>query len=494
MAPIRSSLGDVSALDVSPDGSDLLVVKRDIYDDDGRGYLYALPILGGSPRRIGAIYTSDARWSPDGKSILYCDGRSLYVVNSDGTSPRRIWEAASAIEAPVYSPDRRKIRATVYGVNEAQSAKIWELDADGRNAHLIVPDWPADAGECCGQWSPDGRHYIFLSNRDGKTDVFELAPPSFLRLFKGPSPVKLTQTALEISGMSPSRDGTRLFVIGSADQGAMVAYDLKAKRFMPFLGGLPAVMMEVSPDGQWIVYKSYPQESLWKCRVDGTERVQLATSEFPTSIPRWSPDGKKIVFHEWKPKGPKLFVVPAEGGNVEEVVPDASNDPTNQISGGWAGDGESVAYGEYPLPGTVAKGIHVWNFRTHTGSILPGSEGYYWPAWSPDGRWLIAVHPSPNRFMLYSPVTKAWTDFGESPKSSNWWVWSRDSKSIYYTASDGIYRIPLSKGKSEFFADFKGVKHPTNGTARIISMTPNDMPAIMSDASVQQIYSLEWKK
>jgi hypothetical protein len=96
--------------------------------------------------------------------------------------------------------------------------------------------------------------------------------------------------------------------------------------------------------------------------------------------------------------------------------------------------------------------------------------------------------------MLYSPVTKAWKDFGESPKEFNWWVWSRDSKSIYYTASDSIYRIPLSTGKSEFFASFKDVKVPTNDSARVISMTPNDTPAIMSDTSVQQIYALEWQK
>jgi hypothetical protein len=93
--------------------------------------------------------------------------------------------------------------------------------------------------------------------------------------------------------------------------------------------------------------------------------------------------------------------------------------------------------------------------------------------------------------MLYSPITKTWREFGESPNPSNWWVWSRDSKSIYYTASDGIYRISLSTDKSEFFVAYKDVKpHPD----RVISMTPDDRPAIMSDASVQQIYALEWKK
>src|SRR5207249_8995259 len=304
-----------------------------------------------------------------------------------------------------------------------------------------------------------------------------------------PSPVKLTQSALEITAVSPSRDSTHLFAIGSLDQGAVVAYDPKLKRFLPFLGGLAATMMDVSPDNQWIVYKTFPQETIWKSRVDGTEKQQL-TMLSSASIPRWSPDGKRVVFHAWLANGPKLFVVSADGGSSEEVVPGGSN----EMSASWSADGESVAYGEYPLPGTPAKGIHVWNFKTHTGSILAGCEGCYWPAWSPNGKWLMVLRPNSNSFMRYSPVTKTWTEFGDIHTSFNWWVWSRDSKFIYYTANEGIYRIPLSTGKSEFFASFKDIKLPANDTVGIISMTPNNMPAIMSDTSVQQIYSLEWKK
>lgn len=147
----------------------------------------------------------------------------------------------------------------------------------------------------------------------------------------------------------------------------------------------------------------------------------------------------------------------------------------------------------YPLPGTPANGIHVWNFKTHTGSILAGCEGCYWPAWSPNGKWLMVLRPNGN-LMRYSPITKTWTEFGDIHTSFNWWTWSRDSKFIYYTANEGIYRIPLGTGKSELFASFKDIKLPANDTVGIISMTPDNMPAIMSDTSVQQIYSLEWKK
>ena len=492
VASIRSPIGDVKALDISPDGSELLVVKEDaVINSDNSGYLYALPILGGSPRKIAAVYSDDARWSRDGKRILYCSEHSLYVMNSDGSGAHKLWQAPSAVKSPVYSPDGSKIQATVYGVNP-NSAKIWELDADGTNAHPITPTWPAEASQCCGQWSADGKHYDFLSNRDGKTDIFEVPVHGFLSSFRSPVPVKLTQSTLEITALSPSRDSGHLFAIGSLDQGAMVAYDPKLKRFVPFLGGLPASMMDVSPDNQWIVYKTFPQETIWKSRVDGTEKQQLSLLS-PASIPRWSPDGKSVIFHVWLANGPKLYVVSADGGSSEEVVPGGSN----EMAASWSADGESVAYGEYPLPGTPAKGVHVWNFKTHTGSIMTGCDGCYWPSWSPDGKWLMALRPNDNSsdsFVRYSEVAKAWTEFAHIQTSFNWWVWSRDNRSIYYTTNDGIYRIPLSTAKSEFYASFRDVKLPASDAAGIISMTPDNTPATMSDASVQQIYRLEWKK
>ena len=491
VASIRNPIGNVKALDISPDGSDLLVVKEDvIINSDNSGYLYALPIFGGSPRKIAAVFTDDARWSPDGKRIVYCSEHSLYVMNNDGSSTHKLWQAPSAVKSPVYSPDGSKIRATVYGVNP-NSAKIWELDADGANAHPITPDWPAEAAQCCGQWSPDGRHYDFLSNRDGKSDIFEVPERRFLSAIKVPAPVKLTQGTLEITAVSPSRDSTHLFAIGSLDQGAMVAYDPKLRRFVPFLGGLAAAMIDVSPDNQWIVYKAFPQETIWKSRADGTEKQQLSLLS-PASIPRWSPDGRKVVFHVWLANGPKLYVVSADGGSSEQVVPGGSN----EIAASWSADGESIAYGEYPLPGTPAKGVHVWNFKTRTGSVMTGCNGCYWPLWSPNGQWLMALRPNDNSsdsFVRYSPVTKKWTEFAHIQTSFNWWVWSRDSKFIYYTTNDGIYRISLSTAKLEFYATFRDIKLPTS-VAGIISMTPDNTPATMSDASVQQVYRLEWKK
>ena len=39
-----------------------------------------------------------------------------------------------------------------------------------------------------------------------------------------------------------------MFVVGRLAQGSLDAYDKKEKRFLPYLGGVPAMQLAVSPD------------------------------------------------------------------------------------------------------------------------------------------------------------------------------------------------------------------------------------------------------
>lgn len=52
-----------------PMGSELLVI--DAQGVPAKGPLWGVPILGGSPRRLGDLVASDAKWSPDGKWLAY---------------------------------------------------------------------------------------------------------------------------------------------------------------------------------------------------------------------------------------------------------------------------------------------------------------------------------------------------------------------------------------------------------------------------------------
>ncbi len=73
---------------LSPDRSELMVV--DAHGIPPMGPLWSVPILGGSPRRLGDLVGNSGDWSPDGKRLAYSDASNLYVANADGSEPRKL--------------------------------------------------------------------------------------------------------------------------------------------------------------------------------------------------------------------------------------------------------------------------------------------------------------------------------------------------------------------------------------------------------------------
>ena len=81
-----------------------------------------------------------------------------------------------------------------------------------------------------------------------------------------------------------------MFVVGRLAQGAMHFYDERGKAVFAYLGGLPATQLVVSPDRKWMVYTDYPRGYLWRCKIDGSEKLQL--TDTLAQMPTWSPDSK----------------------------------------------------------------------------------------------------------------------------------------------------------------------------------------------------------
>ncbi len=81
IAPLRSSLAGMRMLDVSRDGSELLVTKPSINDEDFRGSLWSVPVLGGSPKRIGNELVTAARWLPDGQPAIMKDTSVIQIYS-----------------------------------------------------------------------------------------------------------------------------------------------------------------------------------------------------------------------------------------------------------------------------------------------------------------------------------------------------------------------------------------------------------------------------
>jgi eukaryotic-like serine/threonine-protein kinase len=486
-APLRVSIPGMRMLDISSDASEMLALKPDLNDENFRGTIWSVPVLGGYPKMLGSRNALDAHWSPDGRSIAYADLNSVYVSDRDGANLKKIWDAPRGVDWPYFSPDSLRIRVTVLEGDAVPASQIWELNADGTHPHRLALDWPEDAAQESGQWTPNGEHFVFLSRREGLNNIYETVRRPWFEFWKKPAAVRLTAGQIDVLAATPSRDSTGLFMIGRIAQGAMHVYDPQQRRFVPFLDGLPAAAFVISPDRKWMAYEEYPRHYLWRSKLDGSEKLQL-TDTYAT-LPQWSPDSKNIVFTDWK----QLYLVSLEGGTAEKLVAN----PHNEVAPNWWPGGKSIAFNDYPLAGEKLEGIKVLDLATHKISIMPGSEGFYVPLWSPDGKYMIAGAQNPSRIVLYSAQSGTWKDLKKFESPGGMPIWSSDSKSVYMaviSGDPGVYRLTIPDGKWERTAKFDGLNINDQLEENFLSLTADGRPALMSDTSVVQIYSAKWAK
>ena len=488
IAPLRAFTSGMQMLDISPDASEMLALKPDLNNEVSQGSIWTIPVLGGYPRRLGSQIAQDAHWSPDGRSIVYASLNSIYVSDSQGGSLRKIWDAPSYAAAPYFSPDSRRIRVTVNGPKQDSPPSIWELNVDGSNPHRLSLEWPEDADQTHGQWTRDGKHFIFISQREGVNNIYELIQPAWFEFWKKATAVRLTAGQIDVLGATPGRDNDGLFMIGKIAQGAMQVFDEKLKRFVPFLDGLAAADFVISPNKQWMAYKDFPQRRLWRSRLDGSEKLQLTDSL--AWMPKWSPDSKWIAFSDFK----EIYRVSIDGGTPEKLTAEGKT----ELAPVWWPDGKSIAFNDYPLPGQ-ALGIKVLDLETRKVSVMPGAEAFYVPSWSPDGRYMVAIAQNPSRMVLYTAASGTWKDLKIFKAPWQYWVWANDSRSVYFAMKDpepgeqpGMYQLMIADGKWRQAAKFDGLTVNRDGTEGFPSMTVDGRVAIMRDTSVVQIYWAKW--
>ncbi len=117
-----------------------------------------------------------------------------------------------------------------------------EMAADGSGLHRL----PIDGG-CCGNWSSDEKYYFYITDRD----VWVLPEQrSLFGKIKLGAPAQLTAGPIAYSAPTPSVNGKELFVVGDQPRAELVRYARDSGQFVPFLGGISAGELEVSPDGQ----------------------------------------------------------------------------------------------------------------------------------------------------------------------------------------------------------------------------------------------------
>jgi eukaryotic-like serine/threonine-protein kinase len=487
---ISSHFDDVQLADISPNGSELLIGVSD-FDLTSDVPIYVLPLPAGLPRRVGDILAHDASWSPNEDQIVYAHGNELFVAKPDGSESRRLVTLTGPASYSRWSPDGKVLRFTVND-SKTGSPSLWEVASDGMGLRPLLRGWRNHSAECCGNWTPDGNYFVFQSNRTN--DLWAIRERSGFLRSRNQEPMQLTTGQSPMFSPVPSRDGRKLFAIQGAPQGQLLRRDAKSQQFLPYLSGISAIQLSFSKDGQWVTYMSFPDGTLWRSKVDGTDRLQLTSLPMEGYQPKWSPDGKQIAFAASIPGKPiHIYIVSADGGTPKEVT----KGERVEWHPNWSRDGTSLLFGNKPIdmPGLPAMAIHQLNLKTNQLTTVSGSEGTWFPRLSPDGNYIAALSNRAH-LMMFDVKAQKWTELTQTADDHP--TWSHDGKYVYFDSpADGdpaIYRVQMKDHKVERVASLKDLKRPTSVSfGGWTGLAPDDSLLALRDISTYEIYALDWQ-
>ena len=117
-------------------------------------------------------YDSDARWSPDGRRIVFHSDRGaerfhtqVYVMTRDGQGVRALTRGSAVNGYPSWSPNGRCV---VYTSEEAGNRDLWVVGADGGSPERLTWSEGFDGDPV---WRPEGGRILFSTDRFGGIEL-----------------------------------------------------------------------------------------------------------------------------------------------------------------------------------------------------------------------------------------------------------------------------------------------------------------------------------
>jgi dipeptidyl aminopeptidase/acylaminoacyl peptidase len=321
--------------------------------------------------------------------------------------------ALKRVGEPVPSPDGKWVLFSAVDVDVSANTKtphIWAVPLSGGKEHVIIAAQDADRP----RWSPDGKRFAFISNKEGGSQVW-------IADFNSESGVvtalhKFTSTASEAGGELWSPDGKNIVftsdVYPECDGAPEAETACNAKKLQDMqTSKVKALIFDRLLYRHWNAYKAGKRSHIFVAAVDGGAPRDLTPGDYdapPFSLGgqddyAFSPDGKEFCFTSNHDKveatstNNDLWIVPVDGGTAKNITAD---NPASDSTPLYSPDGKYIAYRAQKRPGYESD------------------------------QFLLT---------LYDRKTGRKTQFGPSTKTDFWvgtFVWAPDSFRIYFVAED----------------------------------------------------------
>jgi TolB protein len=153
----------------SPDGNSLAYSSS----HEGNAELYRLDTKTKAVQRLTTHAAGDLSpsWAPSGRELVFTSDRSggpqIFLMSADGSNVRRLTFEGDYNAAPVWSP-RGNLIAYVCRTPKKEY-KLCVITPDGQKRLQLTTGLGVDDSP---SWSPDGRHLVFSSTVEGKSQIY----------------------------------------------------------------------------------------------------------------------------------------------------------------------------------------------------------------------------------------------------------------------------------------------------------------------------------
>jgi serine/threonine protein kinase len=429
--------GDKEVNTFSPDGKEIYYGRS-----LGRNEVWAVPALGGSPRRVASVpYVIP---SPDGAFIYYVkpDTAGVFRAEKSGLNEDLVYnfKDSGLIFYPilVYPGGHDLLAVGVQrGSWKVRVVRISLASHEAVDLGEISPEKPDPA------WAEPGKTLLFSRTVNGLTNIwkYSLQDQSLTQITFGTGPD---------SWPMPDPAGKGLYFVNGKSSGFLTAYHVHSKDSTDILSE-DATQPAISRDGKRVMYITLPagrNHELWVSDLDGGNKVKIATGDQSLSTGTWAPDNFHLSFFD-PGAASKVYIVGADGSGLRQLPP-IGGAPINPV---WSPDQKTIYVSVREKGGPI---YSIWKWNVDGSSSNPekfvDNYGAVFDA-DPSGQYLLGAVNSGEKVGIYElsisdrkciPLLLGVATFGVT--------FSRDGKSfLYAVASRGevtIYRQPWIDGKT----------------------------------------------